>query len=51
MAADDGDAQADAALQRYEQRLARALAAVINVIDPHVDRARRRPVPDLAALR
>ena len=35
-AAEEGDAQADAALQRYEQRLARALAAVINVIDPHV---------------
>ncbi|EME69668.1 transcriptional regulator/sugar kinase [Paramagnetospirillum caucaseum] len=27
---------AEAALARYEQRLARALAAVINVIDPHV---------------
>jgi len=35
-AAEEGDVQADAALQRYEQRLARALAAVINVIDPHV---------------
>ena len=32
----DGDGQADAALRRYEQRLARALASVINVIDPHV---------------
>jgi fructokinase len=36
MAADEGDAQADAALQRYEQRLSRALASVINVVDPHV---------------
>jgi predicted NBD/HSP70 family sugar kinase len=35
-AADEGDAQADAALQRYEGRLARALASVINVVDPHV---------------
>ncbi|CAA7620009.1 manno(fructo)kinase [Candidatus Terasakiella magnetica] len=26
----------EAALRRYEQRLARALAAVINIIDPHV---------------
>ncbi|BAE51780.1 Transcriptional regulator/sugar kinase [Paramagnetospirillum magneticum AMB-1] len=30
------DAAAGAALARYERRLARALAAVINVIDPHV---------------
>jgi fructokinase len=35
-AAEDGDALADAALQRYEQRLARALSAVINVVDPHL---------------
>jgi len=35
-AAEEEDAQADAALQRYEQRLARALASVINVVDPHV---------------
>ena len=35
-AAEQGDAQADAAMQRYEQRLARALAAVINIVDPHV---------------
>jgi len=35
-AAEEGDAQADAAMQRYEQRLARALAAVINIVDPHV---------------
>ena len=35
-AAEEGDAQADAAMQRYQQRLARALAAVINVVDPHV---------------
>jgi fructokinase len=32
----EGDEQADAALQRYEGRLARALASVINVVDPHV---------------
>lgn len=30
-----GDRQADATLQRYERRLARALAAIINVVDPH----------------
>lgn len=31
-----GDAQAEAALTRYEDRLARALAAVINILDPDV---------------
>ena len=31
-----GDGQALAALRRYESRLARALASVINVIDPHI---------------
>jgi fructokinase len=31
-----GDAVSEAALARYEDRLARALATVINVIDPHV---------------
>ncbi len=31
-----GDATAEAALARYEERLARALATVINAIDPHV---------------
>ncbi len=31
-----GDALAEAALSRYENRLARALAAVINLIDPEV---------------
>ena len=31
-----GDALADATLQRYEGRLARALAHVINLLDPHV---------------
>lgn len=31
-----GEAAADAALQRYEHRLARALASVINVLDPDV---------------
>lgn len=30
------DAQAQAALERYEQRLARGLAHVINILDPHV---------------
>jgi fructokinase len=31
-----GDASAEAALQRYEDRMARALASIINVIDPEV---------------
>jgi fructokinase len=31
-----GDAAANATLRRYEERLARALASVINVLDPHV---------------
>ncbi len=31
-----GDARAEAALTRYEDRLARALAVVINILDPHV---------------
>ena len=35
-AADRGDPQAEAALRRHEDRLARALAAVINVLDPEV---------------
>jgi len=35
-AAASGDAAADATLQRYEQRMARALAGVINVLDPDV---------------
>jgi fructokinase len=34
--AEQGDAQADAALARYEHRMARGLAGVINVLDPHV---------------
>ncbi len=34
--AEQGDAQAAAALARYEERMARALAAVINVLDPDV---------------
>ena len=34
VAADSGDAGAEAALWRYEHRLARALATVINVLDP-----------------
>jgi fructokinase len=35
-AAAAGDAQAEASLARYEQRLARALGALINVLDPDV---------------
>jgi fructokinase len=34
--AEAGEAAAEAALARYEQRMARALAAVINVLDPEV---------------
>jgi len=34
--AEDGDANANAALSRYEHRLARALSSVINVLDPGV---------------
>lgn len=32
----DGGAEDEAAMQRYEQRLARALAQVINIVDPDV---------------
>lgn len=32
----EGSAESEAALARYEERLARALATVINVVDPHV---------------
>ncbi|NGY05842.1 ROK family protein [Solimonas terrae] len=35
-AADDGKPAAQASLQRYEQRLARALAHIVNVLDPQV---------------
>ena len=35
-AAADGDADAEATLRRYERRMARALASVINVLDPDV---------------
>jgi fructokinase len=35
-AAEDGDEQAEAALQRYEHRLARSLAVAINLFDPGV---------------
>jgi len=35
-AAQAGDRHAVAALERYESRMARALAGVINVLDPHV---------------
>ncbi|OSM02487.1 ROK family protein [Magnetofaba australis] len=34
--AEAGDVTADAVLTRYENRMARALGAVINIIDPHV---------------
>lgn len=34
--AEQGNQQAEQALQLYEDRMARALASVINVIDPHV---------------
>jgi fructokinase len=34
--AERGDAQAEAALARYEHRMARGLASVINLLDPHV---------------
>jgi len=34
--AEQGDQQADAALARYEHRMARGLASVINILDPHV---------------
>lgn len=34
--ADHGDAACEASLQRYEQRLGRALAGVINLLDPDV---------------
>lgn len=34
--ASEGDAQCEATLSRYEGRLARALAGVINILDPHV---------------
>lgn len=35
-AAEQGDPEAEAALQRHEDRLARALATVINLLDPEV---------------
>ena len=34
--AEKGDAAAEATLQRYESRLARGLASIVNVLDPHV---------------
>ncbi|MGE5199955.1 MAG: ROK family protein [Rhodospirillaceae bacterium] len=34
--ADDGDEQAQRTLRRYEHRMARALASIINVLDPDV---------------
>lgn len=35
-AAESGDPQAEAAMQRYEHRLARGLAAILNVLDPDI---------------
>lgn len=35
-AADTGDSLAEAVLSRYENRLARALASIVNILDPHV---------------
>ncbi len=35
-AAEAGDARAEATVQRYEDRMARALASIINVVDPDV---------------
>ena len=35
-AANAGDADCEASMQRYEQRLARGLAGVINILDPDV---------------
>ncbi|HEX4046731.1 MAG TPA: ROK family protein, partial [Elusimicrobiota bacterium] len=34
--AGEGDPQANAAMERYEERLARALAHVVNILDPNV---------------
>ena len=34
--ADRGDSAAEATMQRYERRMARALASIINVVDPDV---------------
>ena len=34
--AENGDRNADATMRRYEDRMARSLAMVINVLDPHV---------------
>ena len=35
-AAGTGNREAEAALERYESRMARALASIINVLDPDV---------------
>lgn len=35
-ASETGDAQAEAALQRYEHRLARGLATILNAVDPDI---------------
>jgi fructokinase len=50
-AAITGDAQAIAALRRYDDRLARALAGVINILDPDaiVLGGGMSNLPDLAA--
>ncbi len=49
--AEAGDPAACATLERYEDRMARALASVINVLDPGRDRARGRHVERLPAIR
>src|SRR5207244_7526062 len=36
MRAEEGDTQCKASLERYEERLARSLAGVINILDPDV---------------
>lgn len=34
--AEQGDTRCEATLQRYEERMARALAHIINILDPHI---------------
>ena len=46
-----GDALAESMMVRYEDRLARGLASIINVLDPRRHRARRRPVEPGPPLR
>jgi len=35
-AAEAGDAEAERTMERYEERLARAIATVVNIVDPHL---------------